>query len=333
MKPLIQKLVETQGPSGYEGQIRAVVRQEVEAHADSIEVDALGNLIVKKGEGSSGGIKIMLAAHIDEIGVMATQVDENGFIRFTTLGGVRPFTCVGGRVRFLNGVSGVISMEPPDDLTKMPTFEQLYIDVGLSTSQDAPVRIGDVGTFERPFLDLGNRLVSKAMDDRIGAAVLIETLRQVKDSPHQLFFVFSTQEEVGLRGATTAAFALDPDLGLSVDVTGTGDTPRRSKVRMEVSLGKGPAIKVRDGGMLADRRVVDWMVRAAEKQGLPYQLEILEGGTTDARAMQITRAGIPAGCLSIPCRYVHSPSEMVDYKDVQDAVQLLVELASNPVQL
>lgn len=333
MKPLIQKLVETQGPSGYETQIRSVVRKEIEPYADSIQVDALGNLIVQKGKGAADGIKIMLAAHIDEIGIMVSQVDENGFIRFSTLGGVRPYTCVGGRVKFLNGVLGVISMEPLDDMSRSPTFEQLYIDVGLSSQQEAPVRIGDVGTFERPFLDLGDRLVSKAMDDRIGAAVLIETLRQVKDTPHQLFFVFSTQEEVGCRGATTAAFAIDPDLGLSVDVTGTGDTPRRTKVRMEVSLGKGPAIKVRDGGMLADRRVVDWMVGGAEKQGLPYQLEILEGGTTDARAMQIARAGVPAGCLSIPCRYIHSPSEMVDYRDVQNAVQLLLELVSHPVQL
>jgi len=333
MKSLIQKLVETPGPSGYEAQIRSVVRAEIEAYADELQVDALGNLIARKGLGGADGIKIMLAAHIDEIGVMVTQVDQNGFIRFTTLGGVRPYTCISGRVRFLKGASGVIYMEPLDDMTKVPTIEQLYIDLGLSGNQDAPVKTGDVGVFDRPFLDLGERLVAKSMDDRIGAAVLVETLRQIKDTPHQLYFVFSTQEEVGLRGATTAAFGIDPDLGLSVDVTGTGDTPRRSNVRMEVSLGKGPAIKVRDGGMLADRRVVDWMVAGAEKLGLPYQLEILEGGTTDARAMQLTRAGIPAGCLSIPCRYIHSPSEMVDYKDVQEAVQLLVELVSHPVKL
>ena len=333
MKALIQKLVETQGPSGYETQIRAMIQEEASPYADGVRVDALGNLIVQKGKGSEAGIKLMLAAHIDEIGVMVTQVDENGFLRFTTLGGVRPYTCVGGRVRFLNGASGVIYMEPLDDMTKQPTFDQLYIDLGLSAKQDSPVRIGDVGTFDRPFLDLGKRLVAKSMDDRIGAAVLLETLRQIKETPHQLFFVFSTQEEVGLRGATTAAFGIDPDLGLSVDVTGTGDTPRRTKVRMEVSLGNGPAIKVRDGGMLADRRVVDWMVGGAEKLGLPYQMEILEGGTTDARAMQISRAGVPAGCLSIPCRYVHSPSEMVDFDDVQNAVRLLIELVSHPVSL
>jgi endoglucanase len=224
-------------------------------------------------------------------------------------------------------------MEPLEDMTKVPAFEQLYIDLGCSSRDETPVRVGDVGTFDRPFLDLGRRLVAKSMDDRIGAAVLIETLRQLHDTPHQLYFVFSTQEEVGVRGATAAAYGLDPDLGLAVDVTATGDTPQRTKVRMEVSLGKGPAIKVRDGGMLADRRVVDWMVRGAEKLGLPYQMEILAGGSTDARAMQLARAGVPAGCLSIPCRYVHSPSEMVDFADVENAVRLLVELLSQPVQL
>jgi endoglucanase len=152
----------------------------------------------------------------------------------------------------------------------------------------------------------------------------------LKDSPHQVFFVFSVQEEVGVRGATTAAYGIDPELGLAVDVTGVGDTPKARK--MAVSLGKGPAIKVRDAGMLADPRVVNWMVNAAEKARLPYQMEVLEGGSTDARAIQLTRAGVPAGCLSIPCRYIHSPSEMVDTNDVQNSVRLLLELLSHPVE-
>lgn len=333
MKDLIKKLVETTGPSGYEAQIRAAVREEVEPYADELRVDAMGNLIVRKGQRGPNGLKIMLAAHIDEIGIIVTHVDADGFVRFITLGGVRPHTCVGGRVRFLNGVCGVINMEPPDDMTRLPSFEQLYIDLGLSSNQDAPVKVGDVAAFDRPFLDLGDRVVAKSLDDRIGAAVLIEALRQLKETPHELYFVFSVQEEVGVRGATAAAFGIDPDLGLAVDVTGTGDTPRRAKLRMQVSLGKGPAIKVRDGGMLADPKVIDWMVRTADQNNLPYQLEILEGGSTDARAMQLTRAGVPAGCLSIPSRYIHSPSEMVDYNDVQQAVQLLVALISQPVEL
>jgi len=333
MKPLIQKLVETPSPSGYEAKIREVVRAEIAPHVDEIRVDALGSLIARKGQKSPDGLKIMLAAHIDEIGLIVTHVDENGFVSFSPIGGVRPLNCVGGRVLFLNGQAGVIFNEPLDDPLKIPTFEQLYIDLGCSSRKDCPVRVGDMAVFDRPFTDLGNRLVSKAMDDRIGAAVLIEALRQLKSSPHELYFVFSVQEEVGVRGATTAAFGIDPDLGLAADVTGTGDTPRRTSRRMAVSLGEGPAIKVRDGGMLADPRVVGWMVKTAEKAHLPYQLEILEGGSTDARAIQLTRAGVPAGCLSIPCRYVHSPSEMVDFRDVENAVSLLVELISSPVKL
>jgi tetrahedral aminopeptidase len=331
MKSLIQKLVEATAPSGYEGPIREIVRGEIESFADELRVDALGNLIARKGQGEK---KIMLSAHMDEIGFIVSHIDENGFLRFIPIGGVRPVTLIGGRVRFLNGQAGVIHAERHDDFYKVPPIERLYIDVGASNKQEVSVRVGDAGAFDRPFLDLGDRIVAKAMDDRISVAVLIETMRRLSDVqsiPHQINFVFSVQEEVGVRGATTAAFGLDPDIGLAVDVTGTGDTPKGLK--MEVKLGSGPAVKVRDGGMLSDPRIVDWMVRTAEGADIPYQIEILERGSTDARAMQLTRAGVPAGCLSIPCRYIHSPSEMVDMKDVENAVSLLVELVTNPFQL
>jgi tetrahedral aminopeptidase len=331
MKSLIKNLVETASPSGYEAPVRELIREKIEPYADDIRVDPMGNLIARKGQ---GGQKIMLSAHMDEIGVMVTHIDENGFIRFISLGGVSPLTCIGTRVRFLNGQAGVIHLERLDEPRKIPSLEKLFIDVGATSKEQVSLRIGDVAVFEAPFLDLGDRLVAKAMDDRVAVAVLVETLRKLSEgptSPHELYFVFSVQEEVGLRGATTAAFGVDPDLGLAVDVTRTGDTPR--SIKMEVGLGKGPAIKVRDSGMLADPRVVDWMVRKAEEKKLPYQLEVLEAGTTDARAMQVSRAGVPAGCLSIPCRYIHSPSETVDYHDVQNAVNLLVELLKDEVTL
>ena len=331
MKTIIQKLVETVGPSGYEDAVRELIRGEISGLVEEMRVDALGNLIARKGVKADGGLRIMLSAHMDEIGVIATHIDEKGFVRFTTIGGVRAHTCIGGRVRFLNGAQGLISMERSEDPGRLPGIENLYIDVGASNRADCPVRVGDLAAFERPFLDLGQRLVSKAMDDRICVAVMVETLRQLKTSPHELYFVFSTQEEVGLRGATTAAYGIDPDLGVAVDVTATGDTPKG--LRMEVSLGKGPAIKVRDGGMLSDPRVVRWIVGTAEAAGLPYQLEVLEGGTTDARAIQLARAGVPSGCVSIPTRYIHSPSEMVDYSDVQNAVKLLLALLSAPANL
>ncbi len=331
MKPLIKKLVEATGPSGYEAQIRDVIRAEVEPYADEIRVDALGNLIVTKGAQSENGRKIMLAAHMDEIGVIATHIDENGYIRFITIGGVQPHTCMGGRVQFLDGTRGVIGYELLENTNKLPKFEQMFIDVGAVTREDCPVKVGDIAAFDREFSEYGDRLVSKAMDYSIGVSVLVETLRQLNETPHLLFFVFSVQEEVGLRGAITAAFGLDPDIGIAVDVTRTGDTPKG--IKMEVGLGKGPAVKVRDGGMLSDPRVVDWMVKTAEKAKIPYQMEVLARGTTDARAIQLTRAGVPAGCVSIPCRYVHAPSEMVDYNDVQNAVELLIALISQPVQL
>jgi endoglucanase len=333
MKALIQKLVESIGPSGYESSVRDLVKSEIGASASQFEVDALGNLIVRVGKKSAGGLRVMLAAHMDEIGVIATHIDENGFIRFTTVGGVSPRTCYGGRVIFVNGTRGVIGGDRPESPSAMHTIEQLFIDVGATSRENCPVKVGDFAAFDRPFLDLGDRLVAKSMDDRIAVAVLVETIHQLKgkQTPHELVFVFSTQEEVGLRGATTAAFGVDPDLGLSVDVTGVGDTPKGAT--MEVSLGKGPAVKVRDGRMLADPRIVRWMADSAEKAGLPYQMEVLEAGSTDAAAIQLARAGVPAGCMSIPCRYIHSPSEMVDYNDVQNGVRLLVELLSHPIDL
>ena len=333
MKDLIKKLVEITGPSGYETKVRELVRAEIESYADEIRVDPLGNLIARKGavkaQGANVGKRMMISAHMDEIGIVVTHVDKNGFARFTNIGGVYPRNCVGGRVRFLNGAQGVIGLEKGANAS--PALSEMYIDLGATHPKDCPVKIGDIAAFERPFVDLGNRLVSKAMDDRIGVAVAIETLRQIKSTPHEISFVFSVQEEVGLRGATTSAFGVDPDIGIAIDVTASGDTPKGLK--MEVGLGKGAAIKVRDGGMLSDPRVVDWMVKTAEKKNIPHQLEILEGGTTDARAIQTSRAGVPAGCLSIPCRYVHSPSEMVDFNDVQNGIKLLVAMLSHPVQL
>jgi endoglucanase len=331
MKALIQKLVESFGPSGYEDAVRKLVIKEIKPFADEIRTDPLGNLIVRKGKKTPDGMRIMLSAHMDEIGVIATFIDENGFVRFTTIGGVRPITCVGGRVRFIGGSQGTINSERMESQDKIPSFDRLYIDVGASSRADCKVRVGDVAAFDRPFLDLGDRLVSKAMDDRISVAVQIEALKQLKETPHEVYFVFSVQEEVGTRGAITSSYAIDPDLGISVDVTLTGDTPKGAK--MEVSLGKGPTVKVRDGGMLSDPRLVRWLADTAEKAGIPYQLEVLEGGTTAARSIQLARAGVPVSCISIPCRYVHSPSEMVDYRDVQNAVALLVKVLEQPIHL
>ena len=331
MKETIKKLVEAFGPSGFEDQVRAVIKEEIAGLADEVRVDTLGNLIaLKKGNGTAGGKKVMLSGHMDEIGVIVSYIDKKGFLRFSPIGGVRSLYEVMGRVRFENGTVGVIGVEKMDKRDQVPPIDKLFIDVGASSRDDCPVQIGDAGCFLRPMVETGKHLTSKAMDDRIACAVMIQTMRELESSPHDIYFVFSTQEEVGLRGATTSAFGIAPDVGVAIDVTGCPDTPEPA-FKMAIALDKGPAIKVKDSGMLATPWVKNWMIDVAEANEIPYQLEVLPGGTTDARAIQTTQAGIPAGCLSIPCRYVHSPSETVSYSDVRNAVKLLVAMLSGPV--
>ncbi len=304
--------------------------------ADEIRTDALGNLIVHRHAAAKAGAKghakrIMIAAHMDEIGLIVSHVDEAGFLRFAAIGGVYPRNLPGARVRFEDGTTGIIGLEPTEHTSDLPPIDKMFIDVGADSRNACPVQTGDVAAFERPFADLGSRIAAKSLDDRIGCAVAIEVLRRMGRSEHDVFVVFTTQEEVGTRGAQTSAYGIDPDLGFSIDVTGWGDTPGLRD--FEIALGKGPAIKIRDGGMLSDPRIVDWMIRTAEKNRIPFQREVLLGGTTDARAMQLVRAGVPVGCVSIPCRYVHTASEMVDMKDVENAVKLIVALLRSPVKL
>jgi endoglucanase len=275
--------------------------------------------------------KVMIAAHMDEIGIMVSHVDENGFVRFTNIGGVFGKYVLGGRVRFLNGVQGVLGYDRFDKPNETPTLDKVYIDVGATSKKDCPVKVGDVAAFDRPFVEMGNRFVAKSMDDRVGVLVAIETLRALKSTLHDVYFVFTTQEEVGTRGAATSAFGVDPDVGIAIDVTASADTPNAMK--MEMVLGKGPCVKIKDSGALSDPRVVQWMISTAEKHKIPCQREVLLFGGTDAHAMQMTRAGVPAGCLSIPTRYVHSPSEMVDLTDVQNSVKLMVAILKTPIDL
>ena len=332
MKPLIKKLVESYGPSGSEAQIRDLVRDEIRGLPDYITVDPLGNLIAVVKKKAKSGKKIILAAHLDEIGLVVSHIDRRGFARFQPFGGVSPLAAVGQRVRFADGRLGVVGLDARrDDSSKIPTLSELFIDVGATSREDCPLKIGDAAGFWRPMEEQGDRLVAKSMDDRIGVAILVETLRLLKRTPHEVAFVFTVQEEVGLRGAGVAAFGLDADLGLAVDVTRTGDTPNGA--RMDVSLGEGPAIKVRDGNMVADPRVKDLLVQRAGEAKLATQLEMLEAGTTDAAAMQIAGGGLPAGCVSIPTRYIHTPSETVDYRDVQGCVALLLEVLGKPIEL
>ncbi|MFZ0545372.1 MAG: M20/M25/M40 family metallo-hydrolase [Candidatus Promineifilaceae bacterium] len=330
MIELTEKLVGAYGPSGFEETIRELIREEVAPYADELSVDPMGSLIaLKKGDGS--GLKVMIAAHMDEIGVMATHITEKGFLRFTNIGGVFPHNLMGARVQFANGTMGVVYSEKLDSWKKIYGLDKHYIDVGASSPEDCPVEVGAAAGFVRPFMVQGSRMTSKAMDDRIGCVVGIEALKQLSETPHDVYFVFSVQEEVGTRGAASAANGLEADVGIALDVTGTGDTPEGNT--MAVKLGGGPAIKVKDGGMIAHAGLVKLMRQRAEEADMAYQLEVLTGGTTDARSMQVAGPGCAAGCISIPSRYIHSQSETVDIGDVEGCVNLLLEILRKPIEL
>ncbi len=328
MIELVKKLTETWGPSGYEYRVRQIIQEEVKDLADEITVDPLGNLICRVGK---GGKKIMVAAHMDEIGVMAMYTEKHsGYLRFSPLGGLIHTTLRGNRVQFEDGTIGVIGVHGNggDSAKKVPNLDDFYIDADDGDGRS--VAAGQPATFWRTMEERGQRLIAKAMDDRIGCVVAIEAMRKLnKKTENEVYFVFTVQEEVGLRGARTAGYGVDPDVAIALDVTRTGDELKNAK--MAVVLGGGAAIKVHDPGLVVPAAVVEWMVNRAEADGIAYQRELLMGGTTDSAAIQTARAGVPSGVISIPCRYVHTTSETVDKRDVQACIDLLAGLTAHPV--
>lgn len=320
---LLKKLTAADGVSGCEDAIRNVIIEEIKDYCDEYTVDAMGNLIAhKKGD----GVRIMLAAHMDEIGVMVTYIDENGFARFSAVGGLYVRELVHRRVRFANGVVGVIGSEE-EAFNKKPELSKLYIDLGASSSKEAEklVSIGDTAVFIGETIVSGNRVISKALDNRAGCYMLIKAMQSIKNPKNDLYFVFTTQEEVGLRGARAAAYSVYPKYAIAVDVTDTGDTPECPV--MAVKLGDGAAIKVMDRSVMCDVDVRMAMIESAKKHRIKYQLEIMADGGTDAGAIHLSRAGVKTGGISLPTRYVHSPSETADTDDLKACVKLLAAVA------
>jgi tetrahedral aminopeptidase len=329
LKELLKKLSEAYGPSGREEEVARIIRDEIKNYVDETFTDHLGNLYaVKKGSGA----KIMIAAHMDEIGMIVTYVDEKGFLRFSNVGGLQPYILVGQRVIFGNGTVGTIGMEKLDDIKKL-ALDKLYIDIGATTKEDAKqkVNVGDIATYHREAASAGNRVIGKAMDNRAGCAVLVKVMQELGSTDNEIYAVFTAQEEVGLRGSRTSSYRIDPDLGLAIDVTLVGDTPEAPV--MDVALGKGPAIKVKDSSVICHPRLKDALIEMAETREIPYQLEVLVAGGTDAGAIHLTKEGIPAGVISVPCRYVHTPGEMVDIEDMNNAVKLLTGFLATPLDM
>lgn len=327
---LYQTLAGAFGPSGREEAVREAIAGIASDYLDEVTTDVLGNLICRKkatrDEDAGPGRKILFAAHMDSLGIAVTFIDDKGFLRFAPVGGLFRGDLINIQVRFANGTRGVISYEekiPFKDLQ----MSNLFVDIGASSREQAEqmVQVGDFAVYEAPMFEQNGVICGPYLDNRIGCVTLLLTMMGLPDTvADELYFVFTAQEEVGLRGAGTAAFAIEPDIAIAVDVTDTGDLPEH-KYPMDCYLGKGPAVKVMDHSVLCTPKIRSALEEAGLLAAVPIQREIMQFGGTDTAALQRSRTGVPAGAVSIPTRYIHSPSEMCAVSDVEQAAALLVQ--------
>ncbi len=323
MLDTLKKVLAAYGPTGCENAVADTLRELLEGKADSIFTDVLGNLIAVK-QGKTGGKTIMLSAHMDHIGLVVADIEKEGYLRVTPVGGVSMDMTAGHHVVFKGGVHGVVMRQPTKG--ESAGMQHLFVDIGAESREDALklVQLGDACVYAPDAYPLGeHRYASPAMDDRCACAVLAELMMQIENPENTVAAVFSVQEEVGTRGAAAAAYHLNPDLGVGIDVTAWGDTPETTLPA--VKLGQGAAVKFMDRSMIATPLVRDALIAAAERAGAPYQREVLPFGGTDGAAIQHARGGIPAGTLSIPCRYIHSACEVIDLRDLDSALAILKE--------
>ena len=329
---LLNKICTTPGTSGFEQRIRAVVLEELKGLTDEVEMDNMGNIYaIKKGKSDK---RVMVGAHMDEIGFIVTHIDDKGFIRFHTLGGFDPKTLTAQRV-IIHGkkdVIGVMASKPihvmtPDERTKIAKLSDYFIDTGLSAEEVKElVEIGNPITREREFIEMGNCVNGKSLDNRLAVFILIETLKKLKgkEIPFDLYGVFTVQEEVGIRGANVSSMRINPDFGFGLDTTIAFDLPGAAEHEMITKLGEGTAIKIMDAATICDYRMVDYMKKTANKHNIKWQPEILTAGGTDTAGIQrMTEGGSIAGAVSIPTRHLHQVIEMANKDDIQGSIDLL----------
>jgi putative aminopeptidase FrvX len=335
---LLQMFSDAHGLSGYEESVAELLRKELEPLVDDVRTDSTGNVIgIRKGEGPT----VMVAAHMDEIGLAVSHIDDEGFLRFVSVGGFYDPIVLGQRVvihghagKMLPGVVGSrpIHLMDAEQRTKVPKLKEMFIDCGASSAANAMemgVEIGSPMTMDRQFVRLGNDFVTgKAFDNRAGLTMLVSALQRLKDMPVKATIqaVGTAQEEVGLKGARTSAFGLEPDVAIATDVTIPGDQPGVTKNECHVTTGKGPSITIMDAagrGVIAPRGIVKWLRESADRESIPYQLLVGDGGNTDATAISITRSGIPCSVISCPTRYIHSPVEVLSLRDLENGAALI----------
>lgn len=333
---LLKELTQLWGISGVETNVSDFIAKKVMDKADSIKRDALGNLIVlKRGSAPDGQRRrIMAAAHMDEIGLCVVKILDNGMIKVRRVGGVSPYIAYMNRVQFQNGVFGLVASTEKIQTLQPTDHDKLYVDIGATSKEEAQrsITVGDYAVFCGDYTELpGRNVMAKAFDDRAGCYILAEALLRMGTPYHDVYFVFTIQEEVGLFGATTSAEGIRPDLGLAVDITGAFDIP--GDEYGNPTLGKGAAIKVNDASVLCDQALTKAMVNCAEKHGIAYQLDPLPNGGTDAGGINKSCAGVKAVGISIPTRYGHAPCSIVNLDDVESCVQLLEKYVSEPLNI
>jgi putative aminopeptidase FrvX len=329
---LLKRLIETPGVPGREEQQREIAREELGSLTDEVSTDALGSVIgTKRGSGDG---RVMIAAHTDEIGYLVKYIDEKGFLRLQTLGGHDPANMVSQRVLVTTSdgetLRGALqpARKPPHlargEEQKPPKADEFYVDLGMDAQTvKEKVRIGDFVVMDRTLEKVGDNFIGKAMDDRIGVFVMYEALRAMGDHAATVFAVATSQEEVGLRGAAASGSALEPTVVVALDVTLAMDVPGGGNENTITELGKGVGIKIMDGHSISNPKLVEHLRTIAERENIPHQMEILPAGGTDAGGIQRLHGGIPAVTLSVPCRYVHTPNEMVSEADVEATITLL----------
>lgn len=327
----IKKFTAAFSVAGDEGELRELIEKEISPYVDNVSVDPVGNLIAfKKGKDSNK--KLMIAAHMDEIGFVVTYIEDSGIIRVHNIGGIQLVQSAFHTVRFKNGITGVLCIDSntkPEDI-KIGKF---FIDIGAKNKKEAEkkVKIGNACAVVPSFKKLGaSRYTAKAFDDRIGCAVALGAAKNVKVPAYDTYYVFTVQEEVGCRGSKPASFYVMPDYAIAVDVTTAGDVP--GEKNMPVKLGGGAAIKLKDKSVICSKLITDRLTELAVRDNIKYQYEILTVGGTDTSSMQIAGSGSMAGCISVPCRYIHSPVEVVDLTDVKACEALLTTFTENGIE-
>jgi endoglucanase len=333
---LLKEICEAPGPPGFEGPIRDLVLREIEGLEVESSVDRMGNVtVVRKG---SSDLKVMVAAHMDEIGFIVTHIDDSGFLRFHTLGGFDPKTLTAQRV-IIHGkkdMIGVMGSKPihimkAEERTKAPRLEDYFIDLGMDKKEvEKYVQVGDPVTRERKLIRMGNCVNCKSIDNRVSVFILLEALKRIKKPAFDVYAVFTVQEEVGIRGANVSSLNIQPDFGIGLDTTIAFDTPGAQPHEKVTQLGDGVAIKIMDASAICDPRMVSYMRKTAESKKIKWQSEILTAGGTDTAGIQrMTPGGSIAGAISIPTRHIHSVIEMADISDIEGAIDLLCASLEN----